>query len=181
MGANIRSITLSSRLGFDIITHKTIHRIPHPAHSFPNVAHVNIQSQLTYNDINTTVVTSHAPPRSTDLLAITNSIGNASTNHSFITQTIDSAKNILYAGIPIATSIALLHNQATIMLRKEAKKHGNKQLVEKIYRQGDRIIVLDDLVTNFFHVKKWRNIPRKLFQEKHVTKIMLHLCFMLSF
>ena len=105
MAANIRGITLTSRLGFDVITHKTIRRIPHPANSFPNVAHVNIQSQLTYNDINTTVVTSHAPPRSTDHLAITNSIGNASTNPSFITQTIDSAKNILADGQVLIVSV----------------------------------------------------------------------------
>ncbi len=60
----------------------------------------------------------------------------------------DALCGVPYTGIPIATSIALLHNQAMIMLRKETKNHGNKQRVEGIYKQGDRIIVLDDLVTN---------------------------------
>ncbi len=105
MAANIRGITLTSRLGFDIITHKTIRRIPHPAHSFPNVAHVNIQSQLTHNDINTTVVTSRAPLGSAEHIAITNSIGNASTDPSFITQTIDTAKNVLADGQVLIVSV----------------------------------------------------------------------------
>jgi len=105
MAANIRGITLTSRLGFDVITHKTIRRMPHPAHSFPNVAHVNIQSQLTYNDINTTVLTSSSPLKSVEHIAIANSIGNTSNDPSSITQTIDSAKNVLANGQVLIVSV----------------------------------------------------------------------------
>ncbi len=105
MAGNIRGITLTSRLGFDIITHKTIRRMPHPAHSFPNVAHVNIQSQLTYNDINTTVLTSSSSPGSAEHLAITNSIGSASNAPSLITQTIGDAKKILASGQVLIVSV----------------------------------------------------------------------------
>lgn len=60
----------------------------------------------------------------------------------------DVIGGVPYAGIPLATSIALLHNQPMIIPRKEAKKYGTKHAIEGIYKIGDRVLVLDDLVTN---------------------------------
>ncbi len=53
-----------------------------------------------------------------------------------------------YAGIPIATSIALLHRQPMVMMRKESKNYGTKQMVEGVYKKDDRTIIVDDVVTN---------------------------------
>ncbi len=51
------------------------------------------------------------------------------------------------AGIPYSTALALELRKPLIYVRKEVKRHGRERRVEGILRPGDRILIVDDLVT----------------------------------
>ena len=53
-----------------------------------------------------------------------------------------------YTGIPIATAVSLLTNMPMIYNRKEKKAYGTGKQIEGLWKPGDRILVIDDLVTN---------------------------------
>lgn len=52
-----------------------------------------------------------------------------------------------YAALPIATAVSLETGLPMIYPRKEVKTHGRGRAIEGEYRPGDRIIVIEDLVT----------------------------------
>jgi uridine monophosphate synthetase len=52
-----------------------------------------------------------------------------------------------YAAIPIATAICLAGNYPMIYPRKEVKTYGTKAEIEGEYREGETIVVIDDLAT----------------------------------
>ncbi|MCS6843036.1 MAG: orotidine-5'-phosphate decarboxylase [Caldilineales bacterium] len=52
-----------------------------------------------------------------------------------------------YAALPIATAVALAVNKPLIYPRKEVKAHGTGQAIEGIYAAGERVAVVEDLVT----------------------------------
>ncbi|NOZ71355.1 MAG: orotidine-5'-phosphate decarboxylase [Chloroflexi bacterium] len=52
-----------------------------------------------------------------------------------------------YAALPIATALSLETRLPLIYPRKEAKHHGRGQMIEGGYTAGDRVIVIEDLVT----------------------------------
>ena len=54
---------------------------------------------------------------------------------------------IPYAAIAIATAVSMQNKWPMIYTRKEAKDHGTKKLIEGIYKDGDRVVVIDDLIT----------------------------------
>lgn len=55
---------------------------------------------------------------------------------------------IPYAGIPIAVAVALDRHIPMIYCRKEAKDYGTKKLIEGKYDPGDKVIVVDDIITD---------------------------------
>ncbi|MFH1751176.1 MAG: orotate phosphoribosyltransferase [Candidatus Micrarchaeota archaeon] len=59
----------------------------------------------------------------------------------------DRIAGIPYAALPIATALALLANKPMIYTRKELKDYGTKKIIEGEYKAGERIVVIDDLVT----------------------------------
>lgn len=54
---------------------------------------------------------------------------------------------IPYAGLPIATAVALTLNRPLIYARREAKEYGTRATIEGDYRAGETIAMLDDLAT----------------------------------
>jgi uridine monophosphate synthetase len=53
-----------------------------------------------------------------------------------------------YTGIPIATAVSLLNNMPMIYNRKEKKTYGTGKQIEGLWKRGDKILVIDDLITN---------------------------------
>lgn len=65
---------------------------------------------------------------------------------------IDTPKDVKicglpYAGIPYACAISILYYIPLIMLRKEQKKHGTKKMIEGVFKEGDEIVIIDDILT----------------------------------
>jgi uridine monophosphate synthetase len=59
----------------------------------------------------------------------------------------DRLAGIPYAGLPIATAVALEMNRPLIYPRREAKDYGTRAAIEGDYAPGETIVVLDDLAT----------------------------------
>ncbi|KAH9584208.1 Orotidine 5'-phosphate decarboxylase domain [Trypanosoma melophagium] len=59
----------------------------------------------------------------------------------------DRIAGLPYAALPIATAIALEMNVPLIYPRREAKAYGTQAAIEGDYKKGDRVVIIDDLVT----------------------------------
>jgi uridine monophosphate synthetase len=59
----------------------------------------------------------------------------------------DRIAGLPYAALPIATAISLQAGWPMIYPRKEAKEYGTKAQIEGVYRAGERIVMIDDVVT----------------------------------
>lgn len=59
----------------------------------------------------------------------------------------DRLAAIPYAGLPIGTAVALLTGTPLIYPRKEVKAYGRRRAVEGHFEPGERVVVLEDLVT----------------------------------
>jgi uridine monophosphate synthetase len=53
-----------------------------------------------------------------------------------------------YAGLPIGTAVSLALRVPLIYPRKEVKSHGTRRRVEGAYETGERVVLLDDLITD---------------------------------
>lgn len=60
----------------------------------------------------------------------------------------DVVVGVPYSAIPIATSIGVKHNQNMIFVRKERKDYGTKKLIEGEFHEGQKAVVIDDVITN---------------------------------
>jgi uridine monophosphate synthetase len=54
---------------------------------------------------------------------------------------------IPYAALPIGTAVSLQTGEPLIYPRKETKAYGTRRAIEGIYEPGERVVVLDDLIT----------------------------------
>ncbi len=59
----------------------------------------------------------------------------------------DRLAAIPYAALPIGVALALRINRPMIYTRKERKEYGTGKLIEGEYRSGERVLVVDDLIT----------------------------------
>lgn len=59
----------------------------------------------------------------------------------------DCIAGIPYAGLPLAVAMSLESGRPLIYPRKEAKTYGTKKLVEGVFKEGDRALVVDDVIT----------------------------------
>jgi uridine monophosphate synthetase len=76
-----------------------------------------------------------------------------------------------YTALPIATTISLQGNWPLIYPRKEAKTYGTKAEIEGIFRNGDRVVVIDDLVTS--GESKFETIEKLTSAGMHVEDIVV--------
>ena len=61
--------------------------------------------------------------------------------------TFDRIAAIPYGGLPIGTAVSLHMDRPMIYPRKEVKAHGTGQAIEGGFTAGERVVVLDDLIT----------------------------------
>lgn len=61
---------------------------------------------------------------------------------------IDHIGGVPYAALPLASGIALLYHKSMLMPRKDAKKHGASRSIEGVYKTGDTVLLVEDVVTS---------------------------------
>jgi uridine monophosphate synthetase len=60
----------------------------------------------------------------------------------------DRIAGIPYAGLPIATAVALAGNIPLLYARKEVKGHGTRRAIEGTFAPGDVVVPIDDVITD---------------------------------
>ncbi len=60
----------------------------------------------------------------------------------------DRIAGIPYAGLPLGVAAAIAGNIPLIYPRKEAKEYGTGKLIEGTYEEGERVLVIDDIITD---------------------------------
>lgn len=60
----------------------------------------------------------------------------------------DRIAGLPYAGLPIAVAMSLEGGLPMIYPRKEAKDYGTARLIEGEYKQGEKVLVIDDVITD---------------------------------
>jgi len=90
--------------------------------------YVNLRKIISYPDV---------------LRAVANALWEAAQGCEF-----DLVCGVPYTALPIATCISLEHNIPMIMRRKEKKDYGTKQMIEGEYKPGQRVLVIEDVVTS---------------------------------
>ena len=53
-----------------------------------------------------------------------------------------------YAALSVSSSISVLYSKPMIIKRKEQKDYGLKKMVEGVYNQGDRCVVVEDVISS---------------------------------
>jgi uridine monophosphate synthetase len=61
--------------------------------------------------------------------------------------TFDRLAAIPYAGLPIGTAVALEMNRPLIYPRREVKGYGMGRAIEGVFKQGETVAIIDDLIT----------------------------------
>lgn len=60
----------------------------------------------------------------------------------------DRLVGLPYAALPIATAVAMHVKKPLIYPRREAKQYGTKAAIEGEFSKGDRVVVIDDLISD---------------------------------
>lgn len=62
--------------------------------------------------------------------------------------TYDHVGAVPYGALPLATAVALERSSSLVWPRRESKEHGTGARVEGEWRAGDRVVLVDDVVTS---------------------------------
>lgn len=60
----------------------------------------------------------------------------------------DRIAGVVLGSIPLAVALSLETGIPFIMVRKEKKDHGTSKLIEGAYQKGERVLVVEDVVTS---------------------------------
>jgi orotate phosphoribosyltransferase len=69
-------------------------------------------------------------------------------------ENFDRVAGVPLAGIPFASQIAYNLKKPFLYVRKGVRKHGRQRRVEGILVSGDRVLLVDDLITTGLNLKK---------------------------
>ena len=61
---------------------------------------------------------------------------------------IDRIAGIVLGSVPLAAALSLETGIPYVMVRKEKKDHGTSKLVEGVLNKGDRVLVVEDVITS---------------------------------
>lgn len=77
-------------------------------------------------------------------------LGLAADAYAALVQTLagDRLAGVPYAALPIATAVSLRTGMPMIYPRKEAKAHGLGKDIEGVWASGDKVIIIEDLITS---------------------------------
>ena len=72
---------------------------------------------------------------------------------------VDVVCGIAYGGVPIAVMVSILsfldnRKIPMITVRSEKKRHGKQEIIEGKYEKGNRVIIIDDVVTTGASIRK---------------------------
>ncbi|MCC6456580.1 MAG: orotidine-5'-phosphate decarboxylase [Caldilineaceae bacterium] len=84
------------------------------------------------------------------LVSAPNLLAQAADFYSAIVATLsaDRLAGVPYAALPIATAVSLRTGMPMIYTRKEAKTHGLAKEVDGLWEPGERVIIIEDLITS---------------------------------
>lgn len=105
---NSRWISAASKLGFDILTYKTIRSKKWLGHPVPNVLFVTIEQEEYATSL------SHTPD-DVSTIAITNSFGNPSMNPEYLQYDIEASRNLLNEGQVLIVSVFGSADEPTLL------------------------------------------------------------------
>jgi uridine monophosphate synthetase len=78
-----------------------------------------------------------------------------------------------YAALPITTAVSLIGSWSMIYPRKEVKKYGTEAAVEGLFQEGDRVVVVDDLITTGgSKLEAIQRLERKKLQVKDIVVLI---------
>jgi len=97
--------TLAAKLGFDVVTYKTIRSSAHPGHPLPNIVYINTNGDLTNDRFSESLQMAKDPQLDINNIAITNSFGMPSREEEFLHKDIHKAKTELKDGQLLIVSI----------------------------------------------------------------------------
>ena len=60
----------------------------------------------------------------------------------------DRIAGVPYAALPIGTAVAIAADKPLIYPRKEVKEHGLGKLIEGAWQPGERVAIIEDLITS---------------------------------
>jgi len=60
----------------------------------------------------------------------------------------DRIAGVPYAALPIGTAVAIESDKPLIYMRKEAKTHGLGKVIEGVWQPGERVVIIEDLITS---------------------------------
>jgi len=61
---------------------------------------------------------------------------------------VDRIAGVVLGSIPLAVALSLETGTSFIMVRKEKKDHGTSKLIEGVFRRGEKVLIVEDVITS---------------------------------
>ncbi|MBU1119188.1 dihydroorotate dehydrogenase [Patescibacteria group bacterium] len=102
---NSKWTTLASKLGFDIVTYKTIRTGEHPSQPAPNMVYVDTIGPIEERQINEEIPQKMNQPENMAMLAVTNSFGMPSQSEQYVLEDLSRAIGEIQEGQLLVASV----------------------------------------------------------------------------